>query len=676
MTESAPTRVMSARFARFVEPAPGNLPNVRVALGFPAVLLIVLIALVGLGITGSSTGYIRTFLESGHDPALIAGTPESVRSDEWYVQSSWTISQVKQGLPISNESFPGGMDSTVQHELPSKDWSVAFRPHLLGFLFLPLDNAMAVKWWLPGLLLIAAGYFFLVSMMPRRPLTSAALSTGFFFAPFFQWWYLPITFWPAIWCFIVMAAAIWLFRSKRRAPAIVVALIAGYVTVTTGMGIYVPFIIPAVLVALAFVIGLIATRSSSRLPTGVGSRIRALLPLGLAGLGGVLVLGIWLLTRLPTIERFLGTVYPGQRLQGPGGATIQSNLALIAAPVTNGLGEVSGPPLIQNPSELSTFFLTGLFLLIPLAALLVQSRMTKKTTDWLIVSLLALGALMVAYLVVPGWDAVAHLLLLDRTSTGRIRLGFGLLSMVSIAVFVNRRDASVSEGNRWAPRSAEWAAGAFSLVSVIGLVGVLAFKDSPLVVESWKWIPVSFLFVASVFLIAKGRAFWGAAAFLAISVFGSAGVNPVYHGVYDTGQTAIGRELTSLDRSDSGAWVGVGSTFLPTVLLVQSGMKSFNGFQSAPAPTMWRWIDPTHRYENVWNRLANVAWSAGSGEPVPFNPATDQIRVSFDSCAEFAQRHVKYALSDAKLDQSCLKQAAHIRQGPSTFWIYRVVSAP
>ena len=134
---------------------------------------------------------MQPYLSSVADPDLVFGGPQPVRSDEWFVQTTWTISQVQQGLPVFNQSFPGGMDATVQHELPSTDWSVIFRPHLLGFLVLPLDNAMAIKWWLPGLALIAACYFFLVTIVPKRPIMAAAVAVAFFFSPFFQLWYLP-----------------------------------------------------------------------------------------------------------------------------------------------------------------------------------------------------------------------------------------------------------------------------------------------------------------------------------------------------------------------------------------------------------------------------------------------------------------------------------------------------
>ncbi|TFD69370.1 DUF7657 domain-containing protein [Cryobacterium ruanii] len=658
-------------FRDVTAPTAGDLPNRRVLLVFPALLVLIMIALVATGINGSSTGYMNSYFSLDEDPALLSGEPQSIRSDEWLVQSAWTISQVEQGLPVTNQSFPGGMDATVQHDLPSLDWSVAFRPHLWGFFLLPLDQAMAWKWWFPGFALMAACYVFVVSMLPRRPLTAAALSVGFFFAPFFQWWYLSITFWPAAWSFLVMSAVIWLVRSPRPVNRIVWPALVGYVTVTLGMGIYVPFIIAAVLMALAFGVGFVLT--SLDLRSGIWERLKAVSPLLIGGIMAVCVLGIWILTRLDTVERFLGTVYPGERLQTVGQSTPQSLLALFGAPFTAGLGDTSGAPFSSNTSEASTFFLPGLFLVLGFGWLLARAWTNHRRIDWLLIALLALGGLLAAYLLIPGWDSLAHLLLLDRTTIGRIGLAFGLLSVVSIVVMANRLDTLAKEGRAFLPWFVTWAGVALAGLAAATLIIFLYRRQSPLLLAHWQWVLLIGLFLAAVLWFSRGRVFAGAVAFLIISLVGSGGVNPVYVGVYDLNDTKLMSEVKAVDGGDGGTWVGVGASFLPTVTLVQSGLRSYNGFQSAPTPEMWKQIDPTGTYEQYWNRLANVSWVAGVGAPSASNPAADQVRLTFDSCAAFAQKYVSFVLTDEHLTQDCLVLERSLKQGPTNFRIYEVV---
>ncbi|RDV45527.1 hypothetical protein DOE76_06765 [Leifsonia sp. ku-ls] len=658
------------RYRGWVQPAPSGLPNWRVVVFFPAAVLVVLIAFVGLGLTGSSTGVLHSYLSTSSDPELVAGQPEPIRSDEWFVQTSWTVSQVEQGLPIRNHVFPGGMDATVQHDLPSTDWSVAFRPHLLGFLFLPLDNAMALKWWLPGFAMIVACYLFLVALLPRRPIMAAAVSVGFFFAPFFQWWYLSITFWPAAWAFLVMAGAVWLLRSRKWSTRITWAAVVGYVTVTVGMGIYVPFIIAAALVVLAFVIGLALTRWTSEI-VGFGRRLLALLPLIVGGVAAVAVLGVWILTRFGTIELFLGTVYPGQRLHATGGMTKQSLFALLGAPVTSGLAAVGGQPLSSNTSEAATFFFVGLFLIVPLAWFLIRDRRRKQPTDWMTLLSIVAGLVVLAYLFVPGWDIIAHLTLLDRTTSNRIRMALGILSIVAMALMVLRSDRLREEEGVRVPWWAAWSSFALFAATVWALTAYLGYLHAP-ILGGKAWIVVTVLYGLCVLSYGRGWGTTGGILFLVFSIIGSAGANPLYRGVYDLNQTDIVKSMKTEEKAEPGRWVGVGDGPLPNAILVQSGLPGYNGFQSAPSPQMWRQIDPAKKYEFQWNRLANVSWRAATGPVVASNPAPDQIKLTFDSCSAFAQRYVTHVLSDAKLDQPCLDDEKVFREGPSTLYTYDV----
>jgi hypothetical protein len=658
------------RWQRFVAPAPSGLPRARVLFAFPILLVFVLAFFVATGLTGSSTGYLHQFFSNKADPALIAGHPESIRSDEWAVQTAWTISQVEQGLPITNRTFPGGIDTTVQSDLPSTDWSVAFRPHLLGFLFLPLDNAMALKWWLPGMALMAACYMFIVSLIPRRPISAALLAAGFFFAPFFQWWYLPITFWPAVWCMLTMASAMWLLKSGSVVAKAGWMCAVAYVTVTMAVGVYVPFIVDAVYVVLFFVLGVVVG-SPGIGPCKFWPRVRRVLPLLAAGAAAGAIVAVWAITRLSTIERFLGTIYPGQRLERTGQETLHGILTLLSAPFTRALGVNGGVPLAINASEASTFFLVGLFLVVPLIWLSVRDWRVSRKIDGLVVASLALAVIIGLFLLVPGWDTIAHLLFLDRTTDGRIRLALGLLAIVATAVYVRRVDRTEPE-HLVAPWWCVASSALLCLLAIAGVATMLFLRSAPLATQSFSWLIIGALLVVSTASAARSWLFASAATFAALSLFGSATVNPIYRGVFDINDTAIGKQIDKLQRADPGAWVGVGSSYLPTAVLVQSGVPGYNGFQGAPSRKMWNQIDPTHSHERAWNRLANVSWVAGTGAPDPRNPAPDQIQLTFSSCDNFAQAHVKYVLTDEKLAQACLTKLDTTKQGPTTFTIYEV----
>lgn len=670
---------LRSRYAAAVAPRADGLPRGAVVAVPLAILAAVFVALVALGITGSSTGIVHSLISSTSDPDLIFDEPQAIRSDEWLVQTTWTISQVEQGLPVRNEVFPGGMDATVQHDLPSLDWSTAFRPHLVGFLFLPLDHAMAVKWWLPGFSLIAAVYLFAVTLMPRRPMTAAALAVGFFFAPFFQWWYLSITLYPPAWAFLVMTAVVWSLRSVRRRGAWVLSGLAGYLTVAVGTGIYVPFIVPAALVALAVGVGAVMMPRSPE--DRFGMRVRAVMPLLVCGAAAAAVMGVWIVTRWETIVGFASTVYPGERLQAPGSAGMSGMAALLSGPLSAGLEGSAGLPFGPNASEASTFLLPGLCLAVVLLWLIVRRARDGQGIDWLSIAVLAVGVVMAAFMFVRGWEGLAHLLFLDRTTYGRMRLGLGILSLVMIVLVSMRLTERTGQALRRIPPWVPLSALGLSLAATAFMLWSLArFSDAS---QYLSWLGGSGLVLVAVVtilqpvivaLFAWDKVAPAAVLLLVASILSSAGVNPLYRGVLDLRDTAAVAEIERLSADRPGQWVGINTTYLPTMLLVEAGVSSLNGMQGAPSPEMWGQIDPEHQYEDTWNRLANVGWIAGQGAPSPRNPVPDQIQMTFDSCDAFAQRNVAWVLSETLLEQECLSPVAETVDGPATMHFYEVVA--
>jgi hypothetical protein len=68
-----------------------------------------------------------------------------------------------------------------------------------------------------------------------------------------------------------------------------------------------------------------------------------------------------------------------------------------------------------------------------------------------------------------------------------------------------------------------------------------------------------------------------------------------------------------------------------------------------------------------------IGWIPGSGDPRVENPAPDQILVSFDACAGFAQTNVKYVLSSNRaLASPCLETIDSFALPKETATIYRV----
>ncbi|MFZ7089070.1 DUF7657 domain-containing protein [Curtobacterium sp. RRHDQ10] len=681
MTTTAPRRSLppmfdevTRRWTRLTAPRPSGLPNLLVLLWFPVLLVLLGVVLVALGISGSSTGAYWTEFGTGHDAHLLAGQPREIRTDEWLVQSSWIVSQVEQGFPVLNHTLPGGMDATIQNDLPSWDWSSAFRPHVLGFLFLPLDQGMAVRWWLPVIALVIAIHAFVVTLLPRRPVLAAAAGLAVALSPLVQWWFLPTTIWPVAWAFAALTAIIWCLRSGTTWARWVMSAVAGYLTVTMVMSIYVPFMVPAavavVVVGAAFLVahgrGLVLD-GGVRAGAATLRTVRAVLPLIVAVVGAVVVVGVWIVTRAATIQAVLGTVYPGQRLQATGPVSFDLSIALLAGPFMRASQDGSAAGLAVNQSEAAVPILTAVFLVPGLVWCLVLAA-RRRRVDWPALGVLVTLALVTAFLQVPHWDRLAHLLLLDRTTDARMRLVFDVLAPIALAVVVRRLDAERTR--------APWSVALWGPALVVGSVALvyvmLRTGHSDVIDVSRAWKPVTVLLAVGVLLVLRRWATSGAVLLLAAAVVVGLQVNPVYRGVYDLNDTSAGKDIAAIEAKHPDAhWVGIGTRYA-TPLLVESGVTAYNGVQTYPPRRMWHEIDPKGVYENEWNRLANVGWVVGPGAPVVSNPYRDQIQVTFDACSRFAQRNVDYVLSESPVDSSCLTEVDDARQGASDITIYRV----
>lgn len=76
----------------------------------------------------------------------------------------------------------------VLYDLPTRDWSMVFRPNLWGYAVLPLAQAFAFDWWtLSGVLLLGTYSLLIVTVWHAR--WSALGATALWASPFFHWWY-------------------------------------------------------------------------------------------------------------------------------------------------------------------------------------------------------------------------------------------------------------------------------------------------------------------------------------------------------------------------------------------------------------------------------------------------------------------------------------------------------
>lgn len=665
-----PWKRLAASYAGFVEPRTSGLPNWRVVTWFPALVALGAAILITLSISGTSSGAHWKNFGVGADPRLLLGGPRPIRSDEWLVSQSWIVSQFQQGFPAWNRTLPGGMDATVLNELPNWDWSTLFRPHEWGFLLFGLDVGTAWQWWIPALGLVSGAYLLVVVLLPRRAITAAVIAAVVYFSPIFQWWYGPNAIWPAAWSLLAMAGTIWMLRDSRRWVRLLWAAGLGWLAVTMAIGLYVPYMVPAVLVFAFFFIGAVLQERPWQRGT-LRRVVGRLLPLVVAGVLAVAVVLLWVATRLKTIEAIQSTVYPGDRSEPTGQLLVQDPYLVGIASAPFGQSFATGSQVLgPNPSEAAAAILLAVFLLPALVWFLVRNYRRKRRVDWLMASAAAALLFVLAFLFLPGWDPIAKLFLLDRIPVSRLRMAFAVMLPVYFALVVREVDSEPKQKN-WP--IAVVCGGLATAVTVYVLLRIIELDPGTLQ-SSWLWpVAAAGISAAVVLVFFPARVPLAALSLLVTSLVIGAAVNPFYRGIFNLNDTQIGQEIAEVNSSDAGVWVGVGS-YEVMALMMQSGVEAYSGVQPYPPKEMWDAIDPDGDQEEVWNRLAHVRWTWGPGEPDMSAPYRDAIQLTFDACSSFAQSHVEYVLSDESPPSSdCLHKLADVNQGATSMQIYEVI---
>lgn len=359
--------------------------------------------------TPSHYAQAARFLGQAHAGPLL-GDARPVRSDEWGVTTPYYQIAVASGLGANDVISPYHEPLKAYFALPSRDWSMAFKPDLWGFLVLDPANAYALHY---ALLAASAllGAFLLLRQLGCSPGVAAPVAAMIFFSQFVQVWWsnnaqvLGLAWWPA-------AAFLWRGPWPLRLAAIFYACAVWLIG-----QLYPPLIIAT---ALAMAGAVAAFRPEALRPGRLAPALIA------AGAG----IGVAWLHYGDLVQVMAASVYPGHRYSDGGGTPP----LLLAAHLFPHLLTQRFEPIPLWPSNACEIAVAGSFLPLAMAcfcdgpALVAWARERRLAlTVW------AAGlALMLAWMLAPIPAEAAPLL--NLTPPRRLVWGFGLLLLIGLAV--------------------------------------------------------------------------------------------------------------------------------------------------------------------------------------------------------------------------------------------------
>lgn len=425
------------------------------------VLLLVALIYVANAWTPSHYGQAANTLGIAH-AGPVAGEARPIRSDEWAVATPYFQIAVANHFGPRNAFSPYHEPLKTFFALPSRDWSMAFKPDLWGFLVLDPAHAYSLHYAVLALAMVT-GFTVLLRQLGCSRGFALAVAATLFLSQFVQvWWtsnapvlgYAP---WPVV-------AYLWRGPWALRLPAICCSVAVWLIG-----QLYPPFIVAA---GLGFGFLILAFRPQALAPG-------RLIPGLVAAAAGA---GVAWLHYSDLIPVMAATVYPGQRSANGGGVPA---LWLVAQAFPY-LATQRYEPLTRWATNACEIGVVGSFL--PLAVLTFCDH--RKLVAWVrghrwATAVWLLGmALMAAWMVlpVPG----RHLPLINLVPPNRLLWGMGLLFLLGIGVVANAvpwRDSPARRGAFIAAVVAAW------------LVSKLALGREPLAFNGFDYAVVLILLV-------------------------------------------------------------------------------------------------------------------------------------------------------------------------------------
>ena len=602
-----PLRTTAAGFALGVLRRLGPVPVIAIA----AYLLLTL-----TGATTSSMGIQSFRVDPAHPVGLQIGTSRAVRSDEWLTITPIELGRLASGSTRADTPLATSPDLIYQVPNGSVGESIVFFDgdlFKLGGVF-PQSMLFAAWWWLPSLLLVLSLPAWLMRLGSTRNL--AWFATGLtVFAPSAAWW----SMFPIRILGFVVAGSYLLIRAVdhwiagRRGRAVPLALVAAvfFVRLPT---FYIPWSItiglPVLLATLVWLLWPPATR-----------RHAAVVIAG-AGVVAIGLLGLLLLENRAAISAAAGTVYPGQRRSN--GLKIPASQRF-GAPMFSLFYRGQPGPKGTNLSELSSAFTftAGWALVVWIgtkrrgwdrnrAATAVLAIFTAFWLAWCSFHFGAFGK---------------HLPIANRVPPVRAAQTLGFLAVFVLALVLSRTVGKIHT------LVAVAAAAASGLITLWGAHSMRIHMPR----LGWTYIVVTVLIVAAlVFLVTSYRdRVLPVIACLVLAGAQVITVNPLIFGFGDLRSSTTARFIRSAYAAHPhGYWAT--DSLTTDGLLIANGLPMLSGHQvTGPVRSEWRKLDPTGRYEKIWNRgtsYLEFRWTTNA-VPVISSPGRDQVVVLVDPCA-------------------------------------------
>jgi hypothetical protein len=580
--------------------------------------------LVAFGVHGSSTGVTAAwwapekpntgylFQSASADGGLQDVLPKArlIRWDEFLIATPLALSQLSHSprFPLINTNIGSGQNMLLSPQAPVLHIATLARPATWGYFVFGAQRGLAWYWWF-GVFSCFTVLYLLLELILKGHSGLAAFGAFWFCASaYVVCWSL----WPAHLVFFAALSCLTsyhLLASQKASTQIVCAVLLGLGIPGFVMFLYPPWQVPVGYLVLLIFVGLFI-RDRIDLSLRQAARFKLLCLTGALLLASGLTLS-FLITSLPDLKIMSNTVYPGRRVSLGG----DYSFAMLFKGMYNVATIYAGEPEIGNESEASSFYY--LFPAVFIAACL-SKYWTRKlgVIGWLLVLYLVA---MLVFLLIGFPERIARLTFMSYVPPYRADIGAGLAS-ICLCVYALAVAKDMNKQGTWRKILPWIVSAAVVLLFLLHGRALTNAADGFPPANAVLIIALFAGFLSYCLLAGRSTSFCGALS--AILIITCAFFNPLATNLDHIYDSELARQVLKLNNqsTDRPLWICYGGGH-PGVLVTTLGGRSLTGSQWPPQLSIWRRLDKTGVYEEVYNRYALVR--------ATYRPGADAV--SFDN---------------------------------------------
>ena len=570
-----------------------------------------------------------SWISLSNSDGVIMGIPRGIRSDEWMVQTPYFISQMTTKRKLVNPTYgTSGMNMIVAYNAPVNHISIIGKPFNWGALFLSPSRALSWYWCFKVVTFILLAFEFAMILTKGNKGLSFVASIVITYIPAVQWWFMQ-HLGDVVWYSLLAIVTIFhYFHSRKTGAKLVFAALLSISLIGFILVIYPAFQVVFAYIILAYFLVTFVQTLKQKVLTKRDWFIMSGTVLMTGG-----ILGLSLYQSMDGLLGSLQTVYPGSRLSQGG----EESLGVFVTTFLNFLLPFQTPAML-NQVELSSSVNFFPFLLLTLP-LVIKKDKVRENWFGLFLTGYSLFLLLFTMVGVPAW--FSKITLFSYVTSSRSWQAFAV-----IAVFVSIWYVNLVWQMEWKKVLRQVLPVSLIGFSALGLLVVATTSYQTYQARSMTLFLAVLVYLVFVFALLRLKKLF-AVGFLAMALWTGFTVNPLVQGLGVVEDKSLTVAIKKIVAEDGDAlWMTDNNMLYNYPQMF--GAKMLNGVRFYPDKSEMTQLDPSHRYEQQWNRYSHIKPTITANQDTMSNSAPDILDMQM-SLASLNRMGIRYVLSSRDL---------------------------